>query len=139
MGPFTEVYTIQLPEDGMSHLKSIKTNTCINMCCLYTVPTAPPQNVDGEVLSSAAIFITWQVPPLEEQNGIIQLYFIHLLEVPTNMNFTYQQEGQHTELVIVSLHPDYDYECSVAAETVVGRGPLSEPFTITTHEDGTFQ
>ena len=109
------------------------------MCFPYTVPTAPPQNTDGEVLSSTAISITWQVPQLEEQNGIIQRYFIRLLEVPTNINFTYQQKGQHTELVIDSLHPDYDYECSVAAETVVGRGPFSEPFTITTHEDGKFQ
>ena len=117
-------------------MKLVEAITCFNMCCLYTVPTAPPQNVDGEVLNSTAIFMTWQVPPLEGQNGIIQLYFIHLLEVPTNLSFIYQQEGQHTELVIVSLHPDYDYECSVAAETVVGRGPFSDPFIITTHEDG---
>ena len=101
-----------------------------------TVPTAPPQNTAGEILSSTTISITWQAPPLEEQNGIIQQYIIHLLEIPTNSDFTYQQEGQHRELVILSLHPDYDYECSVAAETIVGRGPFSDPFIITTHEDG---
>ena len=52
------------------------------------------------------------------------------------MNFTYQQETQRTEFMIDALHPDYGYECSVAAETIVGRGPFSDPFIITTHEDG---
>ena len=101
-----------------------------------TVPTAPPQNTAGDVLNSTTISISWEAPPPEEQNGIIQQYIIYLLEIPTNMNFTYQPEREHRELVIDSLHPDYDYECSVAAETIVGRGPFSDPFIITTHEDG---
>ena len=103
-----------------------------------TVPTAPPQNTAGDILNSTTISISWEAPPPEEQNGIIQQYIIHILEIPTNMNFTYQQETEHRVLVIDSLHPDYGYECSVAAETIVGCGPFSDPFIITTHEDGKF-
>ena len=102
------------------------------------MPTAPPRNTRGEVLSSTTIFITWQSPEPEELNGIIVFYTLTLLEVPTNTTFIYQQEGHHTEIVITSLHPYYSYECSIAAETIVGRGPFSIPFTIQTREDGRF-
>ena len=38
------------------------------------------------------------------------------------------------EFTVSSLHPHYDYECSVAAVTV-GSGTFSSPITITTHQD----
>lgn len=90
----------------------------------------------GETLSSTAITIMWEAPELEEQNGIIISFNISLLELPTNVTLTYQQAGLHTELVINSLHPYYEYSCSVAAATEVGAGPFSTPFVIRTDYDG---
>ena len=112
---------------------------CITINCVIllisSVPSAAPENLTGEAVSSTSITISWKPPPIEEQNGIIILYTIHFLEVPTNVTLTYQQEGQHTMLVIDSLHPNYDYECSVGAVTAVGNSPLSEILTIRTLPD----
>ena len=105
------------------------------MCYFSLVPSAAPENLTGEALSSTSIIISWKPLPIEEQNGIIIHYTIHLLEVPTNRTLTYEQEGQHTMLVIDLLHPYYDYECSVGAATVVGSGPLSEIVTTRTLPD----
>ena len=67
---------------------------------------------------------------------IIISYTVLLIELPTNTNFTYQRGGYHTEIFVTDLHPYYEYSCSVAAETSVGLGPFSAPFTLTTHQDG---
>ena len=99
------------------------------------VPSAAPENLTGEALSSTSIIISWKPLPIEEQNGIIIHYTIHLLEVPTNRTLTYEQEGQHTMLVIDLLHPYYDYECTVGAVTAVGNSPLSEILMIRTLPD----
>ena len=92
-------------------------------------------NPAGEVLSPSAVSITWQPPVPEEQNGIIISYTIVLTELLTNTVFTYQRNGSHTEIVITSLHPHYDYRCSIAAETSVGLGPFSASFILTTQQD----
>ena len=95
-------------------------------------------NPAGEVLSPSEVFITWEPPEPEAQNGIIVSYTILLTELPTNTTFTYQRNGSHTEIIIVGLHPHYDYGCSIAAETSVGLGQFSSPFNLTTQQDGTF-
>ena len=105
------------------------------MCYFSSVPSAAPENLTGEALSSTSIIISWKPLPIEEQNGIIIHYTIHLLEVPTNRTLTYEQEGQHTMLVIDLLHPYYDYECTVGAVTAVGNSPLSEILMIRTLPD----
>ena len=93
----------------------------------------------GEVLGSTAISITWESPVAEGQNGVIISYRILLLEIPSNTTLTYQQDGSHRELVADSLHPYYDYMCSVAAETEVGTGPFSSSFVVRTLEDGMYR
>ena len=102
---------------------------------ISSVPSAPPQNVTGEAVNSTAIVVSWKPPPITEQNGIIILYTIRLLEVPTQRPLSYLREGQQMMLVIHSLHPYYDYECSVGAVTVVGSSPLSETVTTRTRTD----
>ena len=63
-------------------------------------------------------------------------YHVKLLEVSTGMNYMYHRSGSHTEILITGLHPFYEYNCSVSAETSAGRGPSSVPFTVRTHADG---
>ena len=47
----------------------------------------------------------------------------------------YTQGGDHTELIISSLHAHYQYQFTIAAETVQ-QGPFSNPVTVTTLEAG---
>lgn len=117
-----------------------------SLCCpnvdntyisIYAAPTSPPQNVTVKVQSSTAIFISWAAPLMEEQNGIIQLYQIVLYELNTLHTFSYERTAQHNELLITSLHPFYNYSCTVAAQTVK-LGPYSPIITVTTEEDGMY-
>ena len=101
-----------------------------------TAPSSPPLNSSGEVLGPTTLSITWQPPAPEGQNGIITSYTVLITEVLTNTTTTYQRDGSRTELLIPGLHPYYDYNCSVAAETSVGLGPFATPFTVTTQQDG---
>lgn len=48
----------------------------------------------------------------------------------------YSQRGVRIELVIASLHPYYEYECQIAAETAVGRGPYGDVVITRTLPDG---
>ena len=102
------------------------------------VPSSPPLNSSGQVLSSSTLSITWQPPAPEGQNGVIVSYTVRLIERPTNITFTYQRGGSHTEVFITNLHPHYEYSCLVAAGTSVGLGPFSAPFILTTHQDGEY-
>ena len=102
----------------------------------HAVPSSPPLNLSGQVLSPSTLSITWQPPAPDGQNGVIVSYTVQLIERPTNTTFTYQRGGSHTEVFITNLHPYYEYSCSVAAETSVGLGPFSIPFILTTHQDG---
>ena len=58
-----------------------------------------------------------------------------MTEIPSNDTFTHEIEGNHTSLVVYSLHPYYEYHCTVAAVTV-RMGVYSFPLTLRTHEDG---
>lgn len=58
------------------------------------------------------------------------------MELTTSLTTLYNQTGAHIELVIGSLHPYYEYECTIAAETRAGRGPYGQPFITRTLQDG---
>ena len=64
----------------------------------------------------------WQPPPSEIQNGRVRLY-ISVFEVQTGTNYSYTlQPSEDPTLQVESLHPYYDYVCSVAAVTIGPRG-----------------
>ena len=78
--------------------------------------------------------MTWE-PPLEDnQNGIITSYTIRLYDIVADKTTLYQREGHHAQFVIDTLHPYYEYDVSVAAETV-DIGPFSVIQRIRTQED----
>ena len=81
--------------------------------------------------------MTWEPPLPENRNGIITSYTIQLHEIVTGQTFLIQREANHTELLIDSLHPYYEYNVSIAAETVAV-GPFSESQTVRTLEDSEF-
>ena len=101
-----------------------------------TAPTGVPLNQLGLAVNSTAIIFTWNHPAVDSRNGIITGYSLLLVELTTNSTTLHSQTGAHIEVVIGNLHPYYDYECQIAAETSVGRGPYGLPFITRTLQDG---
>ena len=102
---------------------------------LFAAPSTPPQNFTVEVLSSTAVFLQWMSPRIDQQNGVIRNYHIRQYETSTGILTNYTQGGDRTELVVDSLHAHYQYQFTIAAETVQ-QGPFSNPVTVTTLEAG---
>lgn len=63
---------------------------------------------------------------MDEQNGIITFYSIHLTEIHSG-DTVYEQslEGSDRQEIINNLHPYYRYLCSVSAATQIGLGPAA--------------
>lgn len=87
------------------------------------VPTGPPLGVTAVSISSTSIRISWQAPQLELQNGDISSYHIGVLELETGTIQTFTTVSTDSIYVVNSLHPFYNYNCSVAAYTN-GVGPI---------------
>lgn len=100
------------------------------------MPSSAPLNVSASTINSTAIIINWDLPAQDGRNGNITGYSVVLREVATNTSSSYSQSGAHIELVIASLHPYYQYECQVAAETSVGSGPYGGTIIARTLPDG---
>ena len=92
----------------------------------------------GRAINSTAIIISWELPALDGRNGNITGYSLIIRELATNTTTTLSQSGAHIEAVITSLHPYYESEYQIAAETAVGRGPYGDAVTTMTLPDGMF-
>jgi len=117
--------------------------------CIIIVPSATPSNIQLVVKSPHSIVLSWNQPPLEQQNG--QIFFYHMLITETQVFYSedgavfttvgndiemiYNVTGFNAQLIDM-LHPSYNYTVRVAAVTSVGIGPFSTPMTVTTFEDG---
>ena len=102
---------------------------------LSVAPASPPHNFTADVLNSTAVFLRWSLPTLDHQNGVIRKYHIRQFETVTSILTSYMRGGNYTEMLIGSLHPYYQYQFTIAAETVE-RGPFSNPVIVTTLEAG---
>ena len=115
----------------------------------HTVPTEAPRNASVMVDSSRSIMLTWERPPMEEENGLLVNY--HVIVIETQIHYTDDGEeirgmdrylnrtydvSERREQLIDLLHPDYNYTVSIAAVTEPGIGPLSDPITVRTDMDG---
>ena len=115
----------------------------------FAVPSLAPQNVLVNVSSSQSIQLSWDPPVTGEQNGILLQYHVIVIETQIlyldngtvmsqlgmNRNRTYNVSEGCTQLIDM-LHPSYNYTVRIAAATVVGIGPFSDPITVMTLEDG---
>lgn len=83
----------------------------------------------GSAINSTTVMMWWDPLPVEARNGIVIQYSVSLLERETGS----MKHGTSTELSINvgSLHPDYTYDCRVAAVTVE-EGPFSAVVSIHT-------
>ena len=102
---------------------------------IFIAPSGPPQNLQTVVTDSRSIFISWEPPLPEEQNGILRRYVITLLSVETDEIVTTSAIG--TNMTVSGLIPFTTYQCRVAAETIAA-GPRTEAVLIKTSEDSKY-
>ncbi|XP_041128209.1 roundabout homolog 1-like isoform X2 [Polyodon spathula] len=91
-------------------------------------PSAPPQSVTVTKNddNGTAILVSWQPPPEEFQNGVLQEYKIWCLGNESRYHINKTVDGSTFSLVIPSLFPGIRYSVEVAASTDAGLGVKSE-------------
>lgn len=62
---------------------------CFWLCRVIPVPSAPPENVSAEAVSSTQILLTWTAVPESEQNGLILGYKVWSWSLVLTKSFTY--------------------------------------------------
>ena len=101
----------------------------VRECCVMynsTVPSLPPQNVMVTSTDPASLRVSWQLPSDIYHNGPIIGHVIQYTRIGLNvmMNMDVDSGTTHT---ISGLVACTEYSVRVAAKTVNGTGPFSEP------------
>lgn len=81
-------------------------------------------------LDPRTVFLTWDPPPPEDHNGIITGYTVQVFDVENSR--TSEVETTETGITRSGLKHGQKYTFSVAAKTVIGRGPFSDSVSIIT-------
>ena len=91
-----------------------------------TVPSSPPQNVMVTGIDPASLIVSWQPPPMIDHNGPITGHVIQYTRVGSSdmMSVNVNSGTTHT---ISGLVAYVNYSVTVAARTVNGTGPFSNP------------
>ncbi|XP_059777352.1 roundabout homolog 2 isoform X4 [Balaenoptera ricei] len=93
-------------------------------------PSAPPQSVTVLTVgshNSTSISVSWDPPPPDHQNGIIQEYKIWCLGNETRFHVNKTVDAAIRSVIIGGLFPGIQYRVEVAASTSAGVGVKSEP------------
>ncbi|XP_071438868.1 cell adhesion molecule Dscam2-like isoform X2 [Hetaerina americana] len=104
---------------------------------LEGVPTAPPQDIKCQPLTSQSIQLVWQSPPIGQQNGNIKGYKVNYESTDDTSGYM-ESEVKETSEHLTSIHglQKYaNYSVRVAAFTGAGIGTYSEPISCLTAED----
>ncbi|XP_064029469.1 roundabout homolog 3 [Pogoniulus pusillus] len=92
-------------------------------------PSAPPRAV-SVAGNGTSVRISWQPPPLAEQNGVIRDYRIWCLGNESRFHINQSVEGTVLATVLQGLVPGIPYHAEVAAATSAGVGTRSAPVPI---------
>ncbi|XP_064158340.1 roundabout homolog 3-like isoform X2 [Anguilla rostrata] len=96
------------------------------------VPSAPPQAVTVKTVQQgniSSVSVSWEPPPAEAQNGLIQEYRIWCLGNDTQaINQTVG--GMASSATLSGLQPSVLYQVEVAAVTGAGVGARSQPIAV---------
>ena len=79
--------------------------------------------------------VSWQPPPLIDQNGLLTSYLILYTRVGSS-NLMTRNATNGTELTLSGLIPFTNYSVEVAARSVNGTGPVTNPVIQISGEDG---
>ncbi|XP_062868629.1 protein sidekick-1 isoform X2 [Trichomycterus rosablanca] len=102
-----------------------------------SVPSAPPENVTAEAMSSTRILVTWGPVPEPQQNGNILGYKVMYREKGSDAESEVQVvKGNLTQSVLLrNLRKYVQYEIQVLAFTRIGDGQLSSPAVLERTKD----
>ena len=95
-------------------------------CYNSTVPSSPPQDVIVESHNPASLMVSWQPPVRRDRNGPITGYVISYARSDM-MSMSVTEEAMGTTHTISRLVAYVNYSVIVAAMTVNGTGPFSDP------------
>ncbi|CAG5877958.1 unnamed protein product [Menidia menidia] len=93
-------------------------------------PSAPPQQVTVLTVgshNSTSISVSWDPPPSDQQNGIIQEYKIWCLANNTRFHVNKSVDATIRSVVVGGLQTGVQYRVEVAAGTSAGVGVRSKP------------
>ncbi|XP_035035447.2 roundabout homolog 2 isoform X1 [Hippoglossus stenolepis] len=93
-------------------------------------PSAPPQQVTVLTVgshNSTSISVSWDPPPSDEQNGIIQEYKIWCLANETRFHVNKSVDATIRSVVVGGLQTGVQYRVEMAAGTSAGVGVKSKP------------
>lgn len=96
-------------------------------------PTGPPENIIASE-SSRSISLEWDLPRLEDRNGIITNYVIRVTNIRTSVES--ESTTSSTSYTVGSLSSCTTYSVVIAARNVNGTGPFSAINEVQTAEDG---
>ncbi|KAM6969933.1 roundabout homolog 3 [Aplochiton taeniatus] len=101
------------------------------------VPSAPPRAVTVVTVklgNSSSISVSWEPPPTEKQNGIIQEYKVWCVgnanDNQTRYHINKTVDGTILSTVLKGLMPGILYQVEVAAVTSAGVGTHSQPASV---------
>ena len=91
-----------------------------------TVPNSSPQNITVESLDPASLIVSWQLPHQRDRNGVIIGYAVQFTRIGSSsvMIVNVTNGTTHTLSGLVAY---VNYSVIVAAMTVNGTGPFSDP------------
>ena len=98
-------------------------------------PSNAPQDIAIVLLDSTSAEIHWGLPPFEDRNGVIVLYRLFVIEVDT-ARVIEQLDTENVSVQLQDLRPFHLYQCVIAASTIAGLGPFSNPSFFRTPESG---
>lgn len=100
----------------------------------------PPDDLRCAALTSTSLQVSWQPPPVNHQNGLLQGYKISFEPMADdNTNDNDDIENRKTTAlttVLTSLRKFSNYSIQVLAYTRMGDGVMSQPIFCHTEEDG---
>ncbi|XP_073071061.1 protein sidekick-1 isoform X2 [Manis javanica] len=102
-----------------------------------SVPSAAPENVSAEAVSSTQILLTWASVPEQDQNGLILGYKILFRAKDLDPEpGSHMVRGNHTQSVLLAgLRKYVLYELQVLAFTRIGNGVPSMPLILERTKD----
>ena len=92
-------------------------------CYNFTVPSSPPQNVMVTSVNPASLMVSWDPPPPIDHNGPITYMIQYTRDGTSDM----MNVNSGTMERISGLVAFVEYSVTVAARTVNGTGPFSNP------------
>ena len=105
---------------------------------LFSVPSSAPSSFNVTASTSTAITATWQLPPEDLRNGIIDGFRLFYKKKGSEGSWTMLpiNDGRVLSKDVTRLGKYTEYEFQVLAFTSVGDGPNSTAVVVRTKEDG---